>query len=69
VALFATPGVPGVHPIEQYPAAAMPPSAMPRPVIPQGAVVDPALQQTSAFQRRAPYAPERPDPAHAHTHA
>jgi hypothetical protein len=63
VALFATPGVPGVHPIEQYPAA-----AMPRPVIAQPATVDPALQ-SNAFQHAAPYSPRhheaQPAPAAA----
>jgi preprotein translocase YajC subunit len=73
VALFATPGVPGVHPIEQFPAPAHP-AAMPRPAITAPGTVDPALQ-SSAFQRRAPYAPERaeathaPAPSHAHAHA
>lgn len=62
VALFATPGVPGVHPIEQYPA-----SAVPRPVVQQPATVDPALQST-AFQRPAPYSPQQHDGTHAHAH-
>jgi hypothetical protein len=64
VALFATPGVPGVHPIEQYPAPAQI-AAMPRPNISASAPVDPALQ-TSAFQRRAPYAPQVPETANPH---
>ncbi|MCW2925347.1 MAG: preprotein translocase, YajC subunit [Thermoleophilia bacterium] len=67
VPLFATPGVPGVHPLEQYPAPASLPAAhaagMPRPVVtaPNG-VPDPALR-SNAFQRSTPYAPAHSDAA------
>jgi hypothetical protein len=74
VPLFATPGVPGVHPIAQYPAPARVPAEhgmMPRPAVqaPLGAA-DPAYSATGAFQRRAPYAPQAPGaPAPEHAHA
>lgn len=64
VPLFATPGVPGVHPLEQYPAPAQI-TAMPRPNVAGPATVDPALQ-TNAFQRPAPYAPQVPETANPH---
>lgn len=80
VPLFATPGVPGVHPIAQYPAPARiasdQPHGLPRPVIDGASVpVDQSLHP-AAFQRPTPYAPARadspplpPQDAHAHAHA
>lgn len=58
--LFAAPGSPTAHPVSQYPGPARPDAAggMPRPVVQAPhAAVDPALS-ASAFQRRAPYAPD-----------